>query len=74
MSGSLSQQLLLTFELFPLFIFLLHFLTILFYYSFELCLGQYGDQTCILCSGLNTYFFNFFRCVWGACMQPYSLQ
>ena len=29
-SGSLSQQLLLTFELFPLFIFLLHFLTILF--------------------------------------------
>ena len=38
MSGSLLQQLPLTFELFPLFIFFLHFLTILFYNSFELSL------------------------------------
>ena len=73
-SGSLSQQLSLTFERFPLFIFLLHFLTILLYYSFELSLGHYSDKTRVLRSGVSTSFFNFFRRVWGACMQTYCLQ
>ena len=45
-----------------------------FLHSFELSLGQYGDQTRVLRSGLNTSFFNFFRRVWGACTQTYCLQ